>query len=331
MGWLKTRTERNEAGERTLAPVITLERRTLAQRLGEGRLPFTEGLRLAVELAGALRALHEAGRVHGALTPFAIELTAAGLELLPAHAPRGIPGPYTAPEVLNGQPANAQSDIFSFGAILFEMMTGRWAFEADTPEALAVALQTAPPPRTGDAALDAVIGGCLAKDPAARWPHIRRAQLQLKLASVSARRSEDPQRRAQFDRFVREAVEHTWDSRVAGTLESQQAAIGELRQAAAASVQRIGRVEQAMDAAARHAAEFAGTVAAQLHALEQTVRAQAEALEAARAALAQTDDLVERIVEALDHLQSTVLERTEFIAGAMAPHNGLRTVRPISS
>jgi len=330
MAWLKTRATRDEACERALAPVITIERRTLAECLGQGRLSASEGLRLALDAAQAIRDLHEDGRVHGALTPFAIELTPAGVELQPGRLQRGVPTPYTAPELLQGREPDARSDIFSFGAILFEIVTGRWPFEGDTPEALAASLQSAPVPRTGNATLDSLMTNCLAKEPAARWQHIRRAQLELKLASVFARQSEDLRRREQLDAWFRSEIQTVLESRVDGRLEAHQTALIDLRQTLAASAERMSRVERGLDTVERHSAEFAGSAATRLHALEQTVRAQAAALEAARAALAQTDDLVERVVEALDCLQNIVVERTGFVHGAMGSHDGLRTVQPIS-
>lgn len=329
MGWLKTRVQPEETFDRPLAPVISLERRTLAQRLEEGSFALSDGLRVAADLAQTLRGLHDEGRAHGALTPLVIELTGSGIQLLPVRSPRGVPTPYTAPEVLQGQAPDARSDMFSFGAILFEIVTGRWPFEGETPEALATAIQNDPVPQCGNSVVESLIRHCLTKDPAARL-QIRKAQLELKLASVSARRAEDSSRRDQFGVFVRSEIQSALDLQVAGTLESQQKALVEVRQTVALSAERMNRVERALDAADRHVTEFAGSAAAQLHALEQTVRAQAAALESARQALAQTDDLVERVVEAMDSLQSIVLERTEFIPGAISVHNGRHTVRQIS-
>lgn len=330
MAWIKPRSEREYRREPVLAPVIIIEPRTLAQRLSEGPVSTTEAMRLAIEVAQALRALHEERSFHGALTPFLIELTGSGVELRPVRTRNGAPTPYTAPEVLQGQPPDARSDVFSFGAIVHEMVMGRWPFEGDTPEALAQALQNAPVPSTGNVALDSLLTHCLAKDPAARWQGLQKAQMELKLALVGARGTESSARREHFEAFVRAEVAAGLESQVTGRLESQGHAVRQLQQSTSTAAERMNRVERAIEAAEKHAAEFAGSAAAQLHALEQTVRAQAAALESARLALAQTDDLVERVVEALDSLQTIVLERSDFIPGAFGGQGGTRAVHPIS-
>jgi hypothetical protein len=339
---------------------------TLAEHVAEGKPPVQEVLRLAMSLAEALRKIHDDGRVHGALTPSRVELMSSGVELLSGQPDAT---PYTAPEVLRGRPADARADIFSFGAIVYEMITGRVPFDGNTPETLLASMVNAPPAATGSRALDALLVNCLAKDPAARWQRIQKAQLELKLLTVSARRTESPQREsvaAQVRAEVQQAV-----ARVAGRLDAQDKTIAEFQQAITASLQavqahlctidakltagqestkrsdeaiarlnvrisgveergavpveriattelllqaateRVSRVEQTTEAVRQQAAGFAETAALQLHAIEQTVRSQADALESARTALAQTDDLVERVVEALDSLQSIVLEHSE--------------------
>ena len=87
-----------------------------------------------MQLAESLSRLREAGRAHGAVTPANLALVAGGVELLPAS--QGSPAaitPYTAPEVVGGGAADARSDIFSFGAILFEMLTGRQGLQWPDP------------------------------------------------------------------------------------------------------------------------------------------------------------------------------------------------------
>src|SRR5664279_818000 len=158
------------------------DEKTLAQMLSEGRLPVTAALRYAVQLADELRKLHDAGGVHGAVSPSNLELVATGLELLPAPEwSARATTPYTAPEVVQGRPADARSDIFSFGAILFEMMTGRRAFDGESRVALAANLTETPAPSSGSPIVDRLVGPCLNKNPDARSPRIRKVMLELKV------------------------------------------------------------------------------------------------------------------------------------------------------
>src|SRR5215467_7694286 len=104
---------------------------TLEQRLSAGRLPAAEALHIAALVADQLRQLHDHGGAHGALTPAEI-LLGAGVQLQ-SHSGTPRVTPYTAPELLEGHTADARTDIFSFGAIFYEMLTGRRAFDAATP------------------------------------------------------------------------------------------------------------------------------------------------------------------------------------------------------
>src|SRR5664279_6320407 len=169
------------------------DEKTLAQMLSEGRLPVTAALRYAVQLAEELRKLHDAGGVHGAVTPSHLGLAASGLVLLPAAEgeARAIT-PYTAPEVVQGRPADARSDIFGFGAILFEMFTGRQAFDGETRAALAANLTKAPTPASGSPAVDRLLRRCLSKNPEMRSPRMQKIIMELKLLGVAVRRP-DPE------------------------------------------------------------------------------------------------------------------------------------------
>src|ERR1700758_3648415 len=100
----------------------TNDQRTLAIRMSEGRIPVSEALHYAMSLADALRKLHDAGKCHGAVAPSAIVLTSSGIDLIPSLGPQATVPPYPAPEVLQGQPADARSDVFSFGSVVFEML-----------------------------------------------------------------------------------------------------------------------------------------------------------------------------------------------------------------
>src|SRR5215510_4332033 len=132
-----------------------LEGQTLADRLTKGALPLDQALQLAIQIADALDKAHRAGIVHRDLKPGNIMLTKSGTKLLdfglakvtPAVmaasglsiAPTGISPvtmqgtilgtlQYMAPEQIEGQEADARTDIFAFGAVLYEMVTGEKAF-----------------------------------------------------------------------------------------------------------------------------------------------------------------------------------------------------------
>jgi hypothetical protein len=149
---------------------------TLADRIGIEPMPIPEALVVAAQICEAIGHVHGAGLVHGALTP-------AGIVLRPsvvlADLPLGGGAPhsqYTAPEVIEGRDADARSDIWAFGCILYEMLAGRRAF-VGTSSLLAASIRNDDPPaitvRQPDVppALEAIVHSCLAKNPDDRPPH----------------------------------------------------------------------------------------------------------------------------------------------------------------
>jgi eukaryotic-like serine/threonine-protein kinase len=178
-----------------------LQGTTLAQRLRAGRLKLSECMRIAAEIADGLSAAHRAGIVHRDVKPENIMLTSAGVKLLdfglakpqiaPLHGGTAetvtgaqltragtIAGtlPYMAPEQLDGREADARTDIWAFGCVLYEMVTGRRAFDGEGPARVIATIldpDLPPPPSAlqpaATGALDRVIRKCLAKDPEARW------------------------------------------------------------------------------------------------------------------------------------------------------------------
>jgi serine/threonine protein kinase len=304
---------------------------TLSQRLSEGRIPVSEALRYAMILADSLRKIHDDGRAHGAVSPSTISLTATGLELLPPPALDSETA-YMAPEVLAGRPADSRSDIFSFGAVVYEMLSGKRAFEGAERGAMAP---------SGSPALDRLVGGCVAKDPAARIQRVQKVMLELKLLAVSAARSaapaiprRDPGADAQL-RAETQQVEERLTARVqtsehalaetqivtAGLsarvqqLEAQLAAalkrIEELEQRPLPVPTDISHLEHSMEGVRVQVSELHDLVAEDFMNFEKALQSQATAIDSARTAMAQTDDLVERVVEALESLQATVLENSE--------------------
>jgi eukaryotic-like serine/threonine-protein kinase len=180
-----------------------LEGETLAQRLVKGPLPLEQVLQYAIEIADALDKAHRKGVTHRDLKPGNIMLTKSGTKLLdfglaklkqevappnvqlsqlptasdPLTAEGAIVGTlqYMAPEQLEGKEVDARTDIFAFGAVVYEMATGKRAFEGKSQASLIAAiLEREPPPMSSlqpmtPPALDRVVKKCLAKQPEKRW------------------------------------------------------------------------------------------------------------------------------------------------------------------
>ncbi|HUI56266.1 MAG TPA: protein kinase [Bryobacteraceae bacterium] len=180
----------------------------------KGPLPVDRALAIASSTAGALDAAHSSGIVHRDLKPANILLTKTGPKLLDFGLARQMaaadekvtqPGAvagtlaYMAPEQLQGREADARSDIFAFGLVLYEMLTGRRAFEAADSASLIAATLTAPPPALRESlpeatpALERVVSRCLAKDPEARWQSARDLKDELEwIAGEKDRNIESP-------------------------------------------------------------------------------------------------------------------------------------------
>jgi serine/threonine protein kinase len=178
-----------------------LEGETLAQKLQKGPLPLDQALRYGIEIAGALDQAHRNGVIHRDLKPANIMLTKTGAKVLDfgvakvrvLEAATGLTQPttlteegailgtlqYMAPEQLEGKEADGRTDIFAFGAVLYEMVSGRRAFDGTSrADLIAGIIERAPPSlstvrSSSPSAFDRLIKTCLAKDPEDRWQNAR--------------------------------------------------------------------------------------------------------------------------------------------------------------
>jgi serine/threonine protein kinase len=215
----------NESGVDFLVMEL-LEGETLAQRLAKGPLPFPQVLRYGIEIAEALDRAHRQGVTHRDLKPGNVMVTKAGAKLLdfglaklkPA-APVQLSGAaaatardpftasgtilgtlqYMAPEQVEGNAADHRADIFAFGAIVYEMATGKKAFDGasqasligailkDEPRAISTLQPLSPP------GFDALIATCLAKDPDERWQSAADVARQLRLLQGGSSQPSSPQ------------------------------------------------------------------------------------------------------------------------------------------
>jgi|HubBroStandDraft_2_1064218.scaffolds.fasta_scaffold00421_7 serine/threonine protein kinase/Tol biopolymer transport system component len=195
-----------------------IEGESLADRLAKGPLPVEQVLKIGTEIADALDKAHRSGVVHRDLKPGNIMLTKTGAKLLDfglakpavaatsvvtltnvaAHSPVTEQGmivgtfQYMSPEQVEGKELDGRSDIFSLGAVLYEMLTGQRAFAGKSQLSVASAILEKEPapintikpltPRN----LDHVVRRCLAKDPDDRWQSARDLSLELKSISSSS-------------------------------------------------------------------------------------------------------------------------------------------------
>ena len=188
-----------------------IEGETLAQRLEKGAVPLDQALQIAIEISDALDKAHRQGIVHRDLKPGNIMLTKAGAarpgspqaklldfglaklrktgtvgaetvaEATTLSEPMTAQGtllgtlPYMSPEQVQGKDTDGRTDLFAFGAIVYEMITGRRVFKGDNQASLIAAILDSQPTRMSTigpmvpVGLDRVVTKCLAKDPDDRW------------------------------------------------------------------------------------------------------------------------------------------------------------------
>ncbi len=348
---------------------------TLAGRMSGSRMQAAEALQLAVSIAERLAQWHAKGECHGSLTPAAIAIAGSGVELRPVA--ESCVTSYTAPEVVLGEAADKLSDIFSFGAIVYEMFTGVPAFAGDTPEILGEALLNEEPKPYGSVLVDRLLARCMAKCPEGRFASAQRLQLELWLLASAARRGAaiEPPASASPGGAILAAVPaaavpapadpgpseiHALESRMATRLEEQERSIATVERIASevlkavrdgglpaqarpsdgrperrfadyddpvtarldrafallsekvsridlavtTALERLEKFEESLDVWDGDAAALRDSVTRDIRGFERTLKTQGAALESVRTAMSQTDDLVERVVEALDSLQS---------------------------
>ena len=192
-----------------------IEGESLADRLARGPLSVDQALKCSIQIADALNAAHHVGVIHRDLKPANIIITKSGAKLLDfgvakmrdpdsqplltaqSNAPTERPSltgeglivgtlQYMAPEQLQAGQVDARTDIFAFGALLYEMVTGRKAFTGKSQASVITAIMSSEPPPIltihpiAPPALDRVVKTCLAKEPDDRWQSAHDLMLQLK-------------------------------------------------------------------------------------------------------------------------------------------------------
>jgi eukaryotic-like serine/threonine-protein kinase len=222
-----------DIGEYASSPYIVselLDGQTLRERVAGGLVPVRKAIEYAIQVARGLAAAHEKGIVHRDLKPDNVfvttdgrvkildfglaklterEPTALSVSVLPTTPPLTLTGMvlgtigYMAPEQVRGLPADARTDIFAFGALLYEMLSGRRAFGGETTIDVMTAILKEDPPDVPAAehpmppALQRIVDRCLEKSPAARFQTA--TDLAFALESLSAHGGATPPAVAAID------------------------------------------------------------------------------------------------------------------------------------
>jgi hypothetical protein len=207
-----------EAGDARFLILELVEGETLAQAIARGPMPLDEALRITAQICEAIEAAHAKNVIHRDLKPANIKLTPEGnVKLLDFGLARlletGEPGvsltnyptsvstghailgtaPYMSPEQARGKPVDKKTDVWAFGCVLFEMLTGRRAFRGETMTDVIAAIVAGSPnwnalPKSTPRPIRDLIRKCIEKDPRLRLHHIADARLEIAEAREAARK-----------------------------------------------------------------------------------------------------------------------------------------------
>jgi serine/threonine protein kinase len=251
-------------------------------------MKLEEPFRKAVNLAEALRRMHRKGEVCGHLELGRIVWEADGARLTPGGE-SGLT-PYLSPEQIHGEAPDARSDIFAFGAVVYELFAGRKAFPAtDTEELKKQILEQAPAPLGNlPGQISRVVTRCLEKKPENRWHRIHSVLVELKLAHATARQVQSATDWREKVTSLRSQISQQ-DERLA-THQATHESLG-------AEIARIHETQTAIQDS--------------LATLRKSDDVHKKAIESLEVAAAQADEVVEHVVEAFGMLHQTMGERGE--------------------
>jgi serine/threonine protein kinase len=202
-------------GDRAFLVMELLDGETLAALIARGPIPMTHVLDIGGAIAEALAAAHRQGIVHRDLKPGNVLITKTGVKLLDFGLAKTIqkvdhsaaataaaltaPGtwlgtaPYMSPEQIDGRAIEGRSDIFALGAVLYEMATGKRAFDGQSSSAIAAGILHSDPGPVSAAipnappSFDRLVRTCLAKDPERRWQSAHDVSLMLDAIAAETR------------------------------------------------------------------------------------------------------------------------------------------------
>ena len=277
----------------------------------------SETLQYATRLAQALRRMHDTGVVCGHLQPGQIVAEGDGLVIHSNQEGGGLSA-YTAPELLHGNVPDVRTDVFAFGAIVYEFLTGRRAFPADDPEELKrQILEQDPAPLIGNFdGIPRLLRRCLEKAPQNRWQRMSSILIELKLAFTTTRSthqvSEWRERVSSLQSQVAELERR---------LATQQAAHDTAAMEARQLIHDVGSKADLNGSEIAKVAETVSAIQETVAATQKMAYSQNLVIESMQTGLSQTDEVLEHMVDALGLIHKSMVERAETNVLAATPGN----------
>lgn len=259
-------------------------------------MPTDEVLRYATSLADLLRQMHREGTVCGRLDPKDVVWDNHSVKLVQTYTSSS--GAYLAPEQIRGEEADARTDIFAFGAIVYELFAGRRAFPAQDSEELKRQILELHPPRLSGVpeGIASLVGNCLEKNRDLRLQRMNSIVIELKLANASAKQAQSASEWREKVLSLRSHVA-VHDEQLEAQQMAHETTVAELRD----SIQRIETTQAAIQES--------------ISGLQKISQVNAKAIEGLQVAASQTDEVVEHVVEAFGMMHKSVMERGEVERG----------------
>ena len=300
----------------------------MARRLADGPLSAEQAIQYGLSLAQELKRRHQTGVVTGSLHPDRIALNGASASILETKD-TGI-SRYSSPEQWEGKAPDNRSDVFSFGAILYEFLTGHRALEGNNPEEWKASLdrREAAPSNGVSPDIAYLLGRCLKLRPEQRWQNVSAVVIELKLLAASERHARAA---AEWKRWIASVQNEVGEvgGRLAAHETANDAALSEIKTAigqvalknqehlaaAASTSQTLSDLDHTVAAAN----QTLGSLTLSVRDLSSRTEDHARTIESIQSAVTQTDEVIDHVVDAFDSMHRLVIERAE-AGAAVASH-----------
>lgn len=307
---------------------------TMSGRLTAGPITTAQAIDYGLSLAKELKRRHQMGVVAGSLHPDRISLNGVSASIL-ENRDAGI-SRYSAPEQWDGRAGDTRSDVFSFGAVFYELLTGHPVVDGNSPEEWKESLARRESGQGNGVAPEfaQLLDRCLKRRPEDRWQNVSVVVVELKLLAASTRHAKAAADWKHWVSSVEQDLGHV-GGQLAAHQSAHEAALREVHRSigdvatkteehavsVAAAAQTLGTLGQTVTAATQKLGELDGSVSTahdKLTTLGDSMRdltgktdLHARTLESLQSAVTQTDEVIDHVVDAFDSMHRLVLDQAE--------------------